>query len=335
MDATTSPETLKAVRVGFGRALPIMLGYAPVAFAFGVLATQSGMPIWLATATSILMFAGSGQFITISLWFAGAGLISTALAVFVTNLRYFLMAVALAPHVRPLKGLARLIYGWQITDELFAVHITAFKQGWELNKTAIFTATGCAQFAWVMGTVVGALCGRQAAYYCRHSRSPFLHYAAPRRPWTVERSSRNHHCRNHLRHCGDQDVAKGQIRGFRSRQGGSGMNPTSLGNMMICVGVCVLATVLPRILPLYAFSRELPAFVKTWLNYIPAAVMAALVAPDLLFYGGTFNPDPLDNVFLLAGIASMIFAIVSKNFFATIVFAMAFVAGMRYFGLYV
>ena len=136
-----------------------MLGYAPVAFAFGVLATQSGMPIWLATATSILMFAGSGQFITISLWFAGAGLISTALAVFVTNLRYFLMAVALAPHVRPLKGLARLIYGWQITDELFAVHITAFQQGWELNKTAIFTATGCAQFAWVMGTVVGALCG--------------------------------------------------------------------------------------------------------------------------------------------------------------------------------
>ena len=147
MDATTSPETLKAVRVGFARALPIMLGYAPVAFAFGVLATQSGMPIWLATATSILMFAGSGQFITISLWFAGAGLISTALAVFVTNLRYFLMAVALAPHVRPLKGLARLIYGWQITDELFAVHITAFQQGWELNKTAIFTATGCAQFA--------------------------------------------------------------------------------------------------------------------------------------------------------------------------------------------
>ena len=74
---------------------------------------------------------------------------------------------------------------------------------------------------------------------------------------------------------------------------------------------------------------------KTWLNYIPAAVMAALVAPDLLFYGGTFNPDPLNNVFLLAGIASMIFAIVSKNFFATIVFAMAFVASMRYFGLYV
>ena len=159
MDSKTSPTTLQAARVGFGRALPIMLGYAPVAFAFGVLATQSGMPIWLATATSILMFAGSGQFITISLWFSGAGLLSTATAVFVTNLRYVLMAVALAPHVRPLRGLARLIYGWQITDELFAVHITAFQQGWELNKTAIFTATTLAQCSWVLGTLAGALCG--------------------------------------------------------------------------------------------------------------------------------------------------------------------------------
>ncbi len=154
-----SPSTAQAMKLGFSRAMPIVLGYVPVAFAFGVLATQQGMPIWLATATSVLMFAGSGQFITISLWFAGAGYISTALAVFVTNLRYVLMAVALAPHVKPLKGLARFIYGWQITDELFAVHITAFQQGWKFNRTAIFSATTLAQASWVLGTLVGGLCG--------------------------------------------------------------------------------------------------------------------------------------------------------------------------------
>lgn len=112
------------------------------------------------------------------------------------------------------------------------------------------------------------------------------------------------------------------------------MNTTSLTNMMLCVGVCFLATALPRILPLYAFSRELPAALKTWLNYIPAAVMAALVAPDLLFYGGSFNVSLTDNLFLVAGIASMLFAIISRNFFATIIFAMAFVAAMRFLGLY-
>ncbi len=113
------------------------------------------------------------------------------------------------------------------------------------------------------------------------------------------------------------------------------MTPTDLTPMLLCVGVCFLATVLPRILPLYAFSRDLPKALKTWLNYIPAAVMAALVAPDLLFYGGSLNFNPADNLFFVAGIASMLFAVISKNFFATIIFAMAFVAAMRFFGLYV
>lgn len=159
MDQAPTLSTGQAFRLGFGRSLPIVLGYAPVAFAFGVLAVQNGMPAWLATAMSILMFAGSGQFIAISLWFSGAGFVSTALAVFVTNLRYVLMAVALAPHVRSFRGLTRLVFGWHITDELFAVHITAFKEGWKANKTAIFSATTLAQSSWVLGTLMGGLCG--------------------------------------------------------------------------------------------------------------------------------------------------------------------------------
>lgn len=159
MDQVSTLSTGQAFRLGFGRSLPIVLGYAPVAFAFGVLAVQNGMPVWLATAMSILMFAGSGQFIAISLWFSGAGFISTALAVFVTNLRYVLMAVALAPHIHSFRGLSRLVFGWHITDELFAVHITAFKEGWKANRTAIFSATTLAQSSWVLGTLVGGLCG--------------------------------------------------------------------------------------------------------------------------------------------------------------------------------
>ncbi len=159
-DASSRKQSALAdMRLGAGRALPIMLGYAPVAFAFGVLASQNGMPAWLATATSVLMFAGSGQFITISMWFSGAGLLATTVAVLVTHLRYLLMSIALMPYVRSFRGLSRVVYGWHVTDELFAVHITAFRQGWEASKTAIFTATTLAQSAWVLGTLAGALCG--------------------------------------------------------------------------------------------------------------------------------------------------------------------------------
>lgn len=146
-------------RLGFQRAFPIMLGYAPVAFAFGILAVQNNIPPALAIAMSVFMFAGSGQFITISMWISGAGILSTATAVLVTNLRYILMSVALVPYVGKLHGLSRLIYGWQVTDELFAVHVTAFQKGWPLNLCALFSATTLAQASWVAGTIAGVFCG--------------------------------------------------------------------------------------------------------------------------------------------------------------------------------
>lgn len=148
-----------AFRLGASRSLPIVLGYAPVGFAFGVLCSQSGMPVSLATVMSLLVFSGSGQFIAVAMWFSGAGYIATITAVFVTNLRYLLMAMAMSPYISKLRGLTRTCFGWQITDELFAVHITAFQQGWELNKTAIFSATFLSQASWVVSTMVGALCG--------------------------------------------------------------------------------------------------------------------------------------------------------------------------------
>lgn len=153
-------EGIKAnFSLGFRRALPIMLGYTPVAFAFGVLAVKNNIPPALAIAMSIFMFAGSGQFIAISLWASGAGLLSTTMAVLVTNLRYFLMGIALVPYLNKLTGIRRLIFGWQVTDELFAIHVTALQNGWPLNMTALFTATSLAQSAWVAGTCAGTFCG--------------------------------------------------------------------------------------------------------------------------------------------------------------------------------
>ncbi len=157
--ASASTDISAACREGAARSLPIVLGYAPVGFAFGVLTAQAGMPAALATALSILAFSGSGQFIAIAMWFSGAGYLATCTAVLVTNLRYALMSMALAPHVSSLRGLARLCFGWQITDELFAVHITAFQRQWELNRTVIFTANFTAQASWVLSTLAGALCG--------------------------------------------------------------------------------------------------------------------------------------------------------------------------------
>ena len=102
--------------------------------------------------------------------------------------------------------------------------------------------------------------------------------------------------------------------------------------LLLCLLACTAVTVLPRIIPFYVLRSTLPGWLRDWLNFVPAAVMAALVFPDVFFYQGNFSPNPLENLFLMAAICTLLFSVLTKNFFGTIVFAMAFVAGMRYLG---
>lgn len=147
------------VREGVQRALPIVLGYVPVAFAFGVLAVKNDISPGLAILMSVIMFAGSGQFVAVSLWGAGVGAASVVLTVFVVNLRHLLMSAALAPYVERTKRWQRLLFGCELTDETFGVHITAFQRGWALSLTTLYSCNMTAHVSWVGGTIIGVYCG--------------------------------------------------------------------------------------------------------------------------------------------------------------------------------
>ncbi|MEG2171792.1 MAG: AzlC family ABC transporter permease [Desulfovibrionaceae bacterium] len=154
--SSSSPAPILA---GIQRALPIVLGYVPVAFAFGVLAVQNHIPPGFAVFMSVVLFAGSGQFVAASLWGAGAGAVTVILMVFVVNLRHLLMSAALAPHLKPLARWQKFIFGYQMTDETFAVHSSAFQQGWALVVPTLYACNITAHGAWVGGTVLGVIFG--------------------------------------------------------------------------------------------------------------------------------------------------------------------------------
>ena len=144
---------------GVRRALPIVLGYVPVAFAFGVLAVKNHIPPSLAIAMSMLIFAGSGQFVLAGLWGAGAGAMCVIVAECVVNRGRLLMSAASAPHLSSLPRWQRGLFGFEMTDETFGVHITAFQHGWKLATTTLFTCNVTAQLSWIAGTALGAFCG--------------------------------------------------------------------------------------------------------------------------------------------------------------------------------
>ncbi|PHR28949.1 MAG: branched-chain amino acid ABC transporter permease [Desulfotalea sp.] len=139
---------------GAKRALPIVLGYVPIGFAYGVLAGKNGISEINTLLMSLVVFAGSAQFIAVGLFASGTGAAAVILTTFVVNLRHLLMAAALAPYLSGWKRRHLAFFSFQLTDESFALHSLKATELWERQAEALsLNITG--QFSWVMGTVLG------------------------------------------------------------------------------------------------------------------------------------------------------------------------------------
>lgn len=93
----------------------------------------------------------------------------------------------------------------------------------------------------------------------------------------------------------------------------------------------VFFTLLLKTVPITLMQGDkLPLLLRRWLDYVPVAVMAALVGPDIFIYDGQFNFS-LSNLFLVVSIPTFITAIMSKNYFVTIAVGIGLVIAARYF----
>jgi branched-subunit amino acid transport protein len=91
----------------------------------------------------------------------------------------------------------------------------------------------------------------------------------------------------------------------------------------------MLVTYLPRLLPVWLLAtRKLPDVVITWLRYVPAAVLSALLLPAILVEGGRLHLA-WNNLYLLAFIPTLLVAWKTRSMFGAVVVGMALVALAR------
>lgn len=102
--------------------------------------------------------------------------------------------------------------------------------------------------------------------------------------------------------------------------------------LLITILGMALVTYLPRLLPAWLLrGKNLPPFLAAWLRYIPAAVLAALLLPELLVEGGELNLA-WNNLYLWAALPSALVAWKWKSLFGTVLTGMALVALARLLG---
>lgn len=147
-------DALRGLASGARLALPIVFGYLPVGFAYGVLASKMGVSDFNAVFMSLIVFAGSAQLIAVSLIGAGAPALSIILTTFVVNLRHLLMSAALSPRLRGWPKWQVAAFTFELTDETFGLHSMRMG-GDDSSKAETFSVNLTAQVSWVAGTILG------------------------------------------------------------------------------------------------------------------------------------------------------------------------------------
>lgn len=155
----TTPEPKPTLSQGVSAAWPICLGYFPIGLALGVLAQKAGLPWWAVAMMSVMVFAGSAQFICVAMLAAGASTSAIVLTTFVVNLRHVLMSSAMAVYLQRVNRAFLALFAYGVTDESFAVNLTRFRSGgWD--RWRALTVNHLANAVWITATICGALVGQ-------------------------------------------------------------------------------------------------------------------------------------------------------------------------------
>jgi len=111
----------KAFLAGAWDTLPLIVAAVPFGIIYGALAVAGGLSEAITMAMSLLVFAGSSQFIVVTLVAAMAAAPVIVLTVFIVNLRHMLYSASLMKTMQHYPQWVRVPLAFWLTDETFAV----------------------------------------------------------------------------------------------------------------------------------------------------------------------------------------------------------------------
>ena len=134
--------------------IPVMMGYIPLGMAFGLLLSKLLIPWYYAFFMSVFIFAGSGQFLALTLFASQATILEIGIATFLLNLRHTFYGLSMISTFKAFSWKKHyLIFG--LTDETFALLKTSDVP--EQNREKVYLwITFLNQCYWIIGSVVGA-----------------------------------------------------------------------------------------------------------------------------------------------------------------------------------
>ena len=140
------------------KTLPVMAGYIVLGIGFGILLKVNGYGLFWAILMSVLIYAGSAQYVGISLISGGASVITAAVTILMVNARHLFYGISMMDHYKG-AGKRKPYLIFALTDETYSLVCNGdFPDGVDRHKYW-FLISLFNQCYWVIGSIIGSIAG--------------------------------------------------------------------------------------------------------------------------------------------------------------------------------
>lgn len=147
----------KLFRTAFRDTIPVMTGYLFLGFGFGILAQQNGLSLWWALAMSAFIYAGSMQFVAVTMLSGGTNIFAAALTTLAVNARHLFYGLSMIDRYKS-TGKKKPYLIFSLTDETYS--LVSQKEPGQDRGNYYFLVSALDQFYWCFGTLLGAAAGQ-------------------------------------------------------------------------------------------------------------------------------------------------------------------------------
>ncbi|MBR6091039.1 MAG: AzlC family ABC transporter permease [Anaerolineaceae bacterium] len=146
------------IRQAFYRSIPVFAGYVVLGIGFGILMRNAGYGVLWAAAMSIFIYAGSMQYVGISLLTGAASVLTTALTTVMVNARHLFYGISMVDKYKG-SGKYKPYLIFALTDETYSLlcdGTTPEGTDPDLYRFLVSLFDHC---YWITGSIIGNLLG--------------------------------------------------------------------------------------------------------------------------------------------------------------------------------
>lgn len=147
-----------AYKAAFPHTIPVLTGYLFIGIAFGVMFADKGYNFLWAGLMSLLVYAGSGQYLAVNFFDPSVSFLQVIFLTFMVNVRHIFYGLSLLDKFK-VSGKKKPYMVFSLTDETYSLYFLTKTPPDVDEGKFLFALATLNQSYWIVGSMIGALAG--------------------------------------------------------------------------------------------------------------------------------------------------------------------------------